>query len=175
MKQKSLVILFALCVMLSSCFEDKRTYMETQLPPVEQTDTSDKEKGEIDTQKTDSPEMQTDTVDREKGITDSLKTDTTKAIAKDTMKAEDVNSAKAGTKEGGLPTFWEVLSLGFSGLARVLCIVIWHQIGRFGKDVSHELRVVEQDCHRLNSKNTMMGSRFDKIEKNCSDMRNNID
>ncbi len=158
MKQKSLVILFALCVMLSSCFEDQRTYMETQLPPVEQTDTSDKEKG----------------------ITDSLKTDTTKAVAKDTEKVEAVIAAKAVTKESRLPNIWEILVLAISGLALVFCLFILRRIRRLGKDVSHELREAKHDSYEsLNIYKKEMSDKCKKIEGkiegNCSDMKKDIE
>lgn len=174
MKQNSLVILFAFCVILSSCVEDKRAYTETS--SVEPAITLGKEKGEIDTQKTDSLIEQNETSGKEKGKTDSLRTDTTKTVAKDTVKIEAVIPAKTAAKESELPNFWEVLVLGISGLAFVLCIIILYRIRRLGKDVSYELRDVEENSrNRLHSYKNTIAERLGEIEQNCSKLKNNMD
>lgn len=151
MKQKSLVILFALCVMLFSCQEDKRPYLDSQSQTVAQSNTA------------------------EKGKTDTLTKDTKKTVVKDTVKVEAVNSTKAVTQEGELPTFWEVLALGISGLTFVLCLVVWHRISRLGKDVSYELKEVEQNSNsRHHSFNNTIAEKFDAIGKTCSMLRGDM-
>lgn len=167
MKQTSkLVLLFAWCVMSFSCLEDKR------IPTTTSIETPDAaEKSIADTQKTESAVKQNNIEQRNKSEIDTLKKDTAKTKTEDIVKAEAAIPAMSVVEENRFPSFFEVLALGFSVFALVMCFAIFRLTRRLAKDVSREVRELGRDCSNLHAENAKMSERCTKTEGVCSELR----
>ncbi|MBR1933813.1 MAG: hypothetical protein IJ841_09035 [Prevotella sp.] len=141
--------LLVLCVVFSSCLEDKRPTNPMQ------SNTS-----QIDTT----------------SVKDSLSKDTIAQSKDSVAQAPVVYQAEIIKKEDDSPTFWELLSIGLGGLALVLGIVIWYLMAQMDRNVSHAIRELEQDMRlKISNANKIALDRCKNVEDKNLNLHTDVD
>lgn len=140
---------FVLCVVFSSCMEDKRP--------------------------TNPMQSNTSQIDRV-SVKETLSKDTT-VISKDSVApAPVVYQAEVIKNEGDFPTFWELLSLGLGGLALILGVIIWYLMAQMDRNVSHAIKELEQDMRlKISNASKIALDRCKNVEDKSLNLHTDVD